>query len=200
MAEQSQARRSYQDSCRRLQQDGGLAAGESPPIPPQRPSYDDPEPLGIRFFRTRVTGDFSNLTLPRTFFGRSEVAAASFRNGDLSESTLCWNDFIGVDFSGCSLRSSDLRAAIFNGVNFARCDLRGVDFRHSRFDGCDFTDADLRGIKLTRSHGEKIKLSLQQKEGVHGRIAMAKNPAAGSMRFIGGAKYRRQPERFLTPR
>jgi uncharacterized protein YjbI with pentapeptide repeats len=71
----------------------------APPIPQRKPRYDDDETLGVSFFRTRVAGDLSGLTLPRTFFGRSEIKGASFRGTDLRESRLCWNDFIDVDFS-----------------------------------------------------------------------------------------------------
>jgi len=68
----------------------------------------------VEFFRTRVSDDkFENLTLPRTFFGRSEIRDMSFRGTDLSESTLCWNDFIAVDFSDCDLSNGDLRASLF---------------------------------------------------------------------------------------
>jgi uncharacterized protein YjbI with pentapeptide repeats len=113
-----------------------------------------------------VSGDSSNLTVPRTFFGRSEVSGASFRNTDLSESTLCWNDFVEVDFSDGSLRGGDLRAAVFDGVIFARCDLRGADLRRSSFKRCEFTDADLRGAKLTREQAVLLELSLEQERGV----------------------------------
>jgi uncharacterized protein YjbI with pentapeptide repeats len=179
MADENQSRRSYEDSCRVLQRDGWLDPGEVPPIAAHRPMYDDAEPLGVRFFRTQLAGDFSNLTLPRAFFGRSEVAAASFRNSDLSESTLCWNDFVGVDFSDCSLRSSDLRAAIFNGVQFVRCDLRQADLRRSRFQDCDFTDADLRGTKLTRSQEAQMKLSPRQEETVAWQDNDGEEPGGG---------------------
>jgi uncharacterized protein YjbI with pentapeptide repeats len=179
MAGRAKSRLSYEESCRLLQQNGWVEPGKIPPIATQRPSHDDPEPLGVQFFRTRVEGDFSQMTLPRTFFGRSEVAAAFFRNSDLSESTLCWNDFIGVDFTDCSLRCSDLRAAVFNGVNFTRCDLREADLRHSRFDDCDFADADLRETKLTRSQAAQLKLSLRQKESVTWQESDGEEPGGG---------------------
>lgn len=79
----------------------------------------------VFIFRTRVQGDFRAMSLLRTFFGRSEVSEASFHDCDLSESTFCWCDFIGVDFSDADLRASDLRASNFERVRFDRCDLRG---------------------------------------------------------------------------
>jgi uncharacterized protein YjbI with pentapeptide repeats len=161
-----EARRTYEHSCQELQQLGLLDPGAIPPLPAQRPSYDDEQPLGVSFFRTLVSADLSNMTLPRTFFGRSEVSEASFRNSDLSGSTLCWNDFVSVDFSNCSLKGSDMRASTFKHVNFTRSDLQDADLRLSQFEDCDFTDANLRGAKLTRSQAKRIGLSASQKEGV----------------------------------
>jgi uncharacterized protein YjbI with pentapeptide repeats len=176
---ENKQRRDYEKSYRELQRLGWLESDEVLPLPLRRPSYDDEEPLGIRFFRTRVSGDFSDMTLPRTFFARSEVAAASFSNTDLSESTLCWNDFIGVDFSDACLRGSDLRAAIFNGVNFSRCDLREADLSQSSFEDCDFTDADLRGAKLTRPNATRLGLSSQQSDGVAWQESDGDEPGGG---------------------
>ena len=69
---------------------------------------------GVSFFRTRVGDDLRGLTLPRTFFGRSEIKGASFHGTDLRESNLCWNDFVDVDFSQTVLSNSDLRARCSN--------------------------------------------------------------------------------------
>src|ERR1051325_9855066 len=113
----------YETSCRRLYELGLADSDVAPPIPDHRPRFDDEEPLGASFFRTRVEGDLSGLSLPRTYFGRSEVTAASFQNTDLNESTLCWNDFIDVDFSRASLGNSDLRASLFERVSFAHSEL-----------------------------------------------------------------------------
>ncbi len=176
---ESKPRRDYEQSCRDLQKDGWLEPGAVSPMPARLPGYDDPEPLGVSFFRTRVAGDLSNMTLPRTFFSRSEVAAVSFRNSDLSESTLCWNDFVGVDFSDSSLRGSDLRAADFNGVKFSRCDLRDADLRRSSFEDCDFTDADMRGTKLTSPQAAGLRLSLSQTESVDWQASDGEEPGGG---------------------
>src|SRR5262245_50280372 len=95
MSSERATRLSYEESCRLLQRlrlysDAGTE-GVIPPIPDHRPQHDDKAPLGVRFFRTWVgEDDLENLTLPRTFFGRSEIGPASFKNTDLSESTLCW--------------------------------------------------------------------------------------------------------------
>jgi BTB/POZ domain-containing protein KCTD9 len=179
MGTESQARLGYAESCHKLQEAGWLDPGEIPPLPVRRPSHDDSAPLGVSFFRTRVSGYFSNMTLSRTFFGRSEVAAASFKNCDLSESTLCWNDFTGVDFSYCDLRMSDLRASIFNGVNFSHCDLREADLRRASFDDCDFSDADLRGTKMTRRQAARLNLSSMQKESVAFQATDGEEPGGG---------------------
>jgi hypothetical protein len=76
-------RLSYPKSCARL---SIYLNGKIPPMPSRQPRHDDDE-LGVSFFRTRVEGDLSNLTIPRTFFGRSEIIEASFCGTDLTEST-----------------------------------------------------------------------------------------------------------------
>lgn len=91
---------------------------------------------GLTFFRTRCEGDYSALTLPRTFFGRSLIEKASFANTDLSESVLCWNDFVDVNFEGASLSGADLRAAVFTRCRFAGADLRKADLRGARLVKC----------------------------------------------------------------
>jgi hypothetical protein len=162
-------RLSYEESRRLLQRLGYPEAGAEgviPPMPDYRSQCNDGEPVGIRFFRTWVGFDESNLenlTLPRTFIGRSEVGPVSFKNTDLSESTLCWNDFNEVNFTDADLSRCDLRASIFREVKFVRTDLRNADLRRSSFKACDFTDADMRGAKLTRKQGRQIPLSDQQR-------------------------------------
>ena len=160
-------RLSYEDSCRRLQQ-GYRDARGIPPMPDHVPRLDDPEPLGVSFFRTSVGEgyDLGNLTLPRTFFGRSEIDDASFKNTDLTESNLCWNNFTDVDFTDAVLARSDLRASLFNRVRFVRADLRGADLRRSSFDDCLFDDALMSGVVLTREQGRGLKLSEQQRAAI----------------------------------
>src|ERR1035438_7764265 len=107
MSSERATRLSYEDSCRLLQRIGYPDAGAEgviPPIPDHRPQCDDEAPLGVSFFRTFVgESALENLTLSRTFFGKSEVGPVSFKNTDLSESTLCWNDFNGVNFTDADL-------------------------------------------------------------------------------------------------
>jgi uncharacterized protein YjbI with pentapeptide repeats len=81
----------------------------------------------------------------------------SFRNSDLNQSCMCWNDFIDCDFTDADLTCSDLRASIFRGCKFVRCNLTGADLRRSSFEHCDFTDADLTGA---RAQGEQDDLDL----------------------------------------
>ena len=154
----------YEDSCRRLQPDY-IDPGTIPPMPRRLPRHDDPEPLGVSFFRTFVGEgeDLSNLTLPRTFFGRSEINDAAFRNTDLTESNLCWNDFIDVDLTGAVLARSDLRASQFLRVRFDGADLRGADMRRSSFINCRFETARLDGAVLTRKQGQRMSLSEEQR-------------------------------------
>ena len=177
------ARRSYEESCRLLQQRGYPdvgSPGEIPPLPNRRPQCDDDEPLGVTFFRTLVGGHaLEDLTLPRTFFGRSEVSRISFRNTDLSESTLCWNDFIEVDFTDADLSACDLRASLFTRVVFVRTALRGADLRRSTFEECDFTDADLRGAKLTHAQGRKLTISPEQRQVIDWQDDEGEQPPGG---------------------
>jgi uncharacterized protein YjbI with pentapeptide repeats len=151
-------------------------------MPDRRPDISDYGTNGAWFFRTWVgvgrpfglapsrreddvevaEHALANLTLPRTFFGRSEISSISFRNTDLSESTLCWNDFIEVDFTDADLSVADLRASLFKRVAFVRANLRNADLRRSNFKECDFTAADMAGAKLTWKQGEGIHLSDEQ--------------------------------------
>ena len=148
-------RLSYEESCRFLRQAGCLGDVPDdalPPLPERMPRHDDVEPLGVSFFRTLLADvKLENLTLPRTFFGRSEVRDVSFRNTDLAESNLCWNDFVRVDFRDARLALADLRTSVFTDVDFAGADLRRCDFRGSTIKRCDFTGASLEGAILTRS-------------------------------------------------
>jgi BTB/POZ domain-containing protein KCTD9 len=198
MSAERASRLSYEDSCRFLQRHnylGGETAGAIPPMPEHRPQFDDGEPLGVGFYRTwiglgrrevypigwvEVTElALENLTLPRTFFGRSEVGPISFRNTDLSESTLCWNDFIEVDFTDADLSESDLRASIFTRVTFVRTNLRNADLRGSDFEACDFADAEMVGVKLTRKQGKRIHLSDEQSKVVEWHDSDGEEPPGG---------------------
>ncbi|MBX3412164.1 MAG: pentapeptide repeat-containing protein [Pirellulales bacterium] len=164
----AESRASYEESIRRIQELGYLGSDEQPPLPDHLPQYDDDEPLGLTFFRTRVGegDDLSNLTIPRTFFGRSEIRDTSFRNTDLSESNLCWNDFIDVDFTGAVLTRSDMRASIYERVNFKFADLRHADLRRSKFETCTFDDALMDGAVLTRGQGTCLLLDDLQRRVV----------------------------------
>ena len=165
----STSRLSYEDSCRRLQQ-SYIDASVIPPMLDHLPQSDD-EVLGVSFFRTFVGegDDLSNLTLPRTFFGRSEINNALFQNTDFTESNLCWNDFTDVNFTNAILACSDLRASVFTNVKFVSSDLTKADMRLSSFESCDFTNAHMAGAVLTRTQGAQLALSDKQ----HAEIAWA---------------------------
>lgn len=141
-------RRSYADSCRELERQGWIK--RAPPQPPPRRPQPGDDGRGISFLRTSVSdATLSHLTIPRTFFGRSEVARTSFHDTDLSESTLCWNDFIDVDFKEASLVECDLRASLFERVDFRDADLSGADMRRSSFVDCSFVGTQMTDAKLT---------------------------------------------------
>jgi hypothetical protein len=194
MSSRRVTRLSYEESCRLLQRLGYPdveADGVIPPIPDHRPQCDDEAPLGVSFFRTFVGQDIEegdedashrdleNLTLPRTFFGRSYIQHVSFKNTDLYESTMCWNDFTEVNFTDADLSGCDLRASIFSEVDFVRTNLRNADLRRSTFEACDFTDADMAGAKLTRKQGERIHLSVEQQKVIDWQDTDGDEPPGG---------------------
>jgi BTB/POZ domain-containing protein KCTD9 len=137
--------------------------------------------LGVTFFRTMVSDEVSldNLTLPRTFFGRSEVRRASFRNTDLTESNLCWNDCRGVDFTGAILAKADMRSSLFADVNFTAGDLRGADLRGSSFERCTFEGALLEGAVLTNDQAATLSLTSRQRQAIDWRIDPGGEPGGG---------------------
>ena len=169
----------YEASCKRLHELGWPDSEPAPPIPQRKPRYDDDETLGVSFFRTRVVGDLSDLTLPRTFFGRSEIKGASFRGTDLRESRLCWNDFIDVDFSETILSDADLRASLFERVSFAGTDLRFADLRRSTFTNCVFDRASMKGTILTRRLGKTLALSGSQLSEINWTDDDGEEPVGG---------------------
>jgi uncharacterized protein YjbI with pentapeptide repeats len=163
----SNARRTYAESCHLLQTLGILPKGDIPPLPAVMPAFDDAH-LGVSFFRTFL-GDkaLENLALPRTYFGRSEIRGTSFKNSDLSESRLCWNDFIDVNFTEATLRGSDLRASVYERVKFVRADLQNADLRCAKFEDCHFAGANFRGAKATKGARILESLAPEQLAGIN---------------------------------
>ena len=174
-------RLSYELSCARLRQLGLLDADDHPPLPDRLPQPGDDAPLGVSIFRTRLEDavDFSDLTLPRTFFGRSEVNRVSFWNCDLHESNLCWNDFNGTDFTGADLVGSDMRSSIFERVLFVTTNLSGADLRRSSFIDCDFEQAAMKGVLLTRPQAATMYLSEPQRQDIDWRDESGPEPGGG---------------------
>jgi uncharacterized protein YjbI with pentapeptide repeats len=174
-------RLSYELSCSRLREIGLLAPDDRAPMPKRVPQYDDDEPLGVNIFRMRLADslDLSDLSLPRTFFGRSEISQVSFRNSDLHESNLCRNDFLGVDFTGADLSHSDMRSSIFKGIQLAASNLAGADLRRSSFVDCAFENAVMRGVALTRQQGGTIRLSATQRNEIDWRDEDGPEPGGG---------------------
>jgi len=172
-------RLSYEDSCRALQDRQLIEPGAIPPLPVESPRYDDEAP-GVSFFRTMLAdAKLQHLTLPRTFFGRSEIRATSFRDTDLSGSTANWNDFIEVDFGDADLSGSDLRACLFERVRFAGASLAGVDFRYCGFKQCDFSEADLTDAKLTQKVGAALRLTAEQQSVIDWQPDDGEEPEGG---------------------
>lgn len=155
-------RLTYEQSCKLLEEFGAVNLGEIPPIPQVMPRFDD-EILGVNFFRSAVEGArLENLTIPRTFFGRSELRNVSFAGSDMSQSNLCWNDFIQVNFQSCSLSGADLRASLYEQCNFAECDLSGADLRRASFKDCIFTGALFYGAIVPERLRKECSLSPEQ--------------------------------------
>lgn len=173
----SDQRLSYDDSCERLKPE---YISETPRLPDRMPRYDDEEP-GLSFFKTYVGdgADFSNLTIPRTYFSRSEISDISFQNTDLSQSYLCWNDFVDVDFSSANLSEADLRGSAYRNVNFTSARLNDADLRHSTFEDCDFEGADLAGATLSRSQKRSLSLTSRQIKAVDWRWRAGPLPDGG---------------------
>ena len=172
-------RLSYEDSCRALQKQKLLEPGLIPQLRCEPPRHGDTSP-GVSFFRTMIAdAKLERLTLPRTFISRSEFRATSFKDTDLSGSTVNWNDFIDVNFTSTDLSGSDLRACVFNGVKFKKANLTGVDFRYCGFTKCDFTGADLTDARLTQKTGRSIRLSPEQQSVIDWQADDGDEPEGG---------------------
>jgi hypothetical protein len=133
----------FAQSCDLIAKYGDVPADLTLSLNAGVPQYDD-ELSGVSFFRTRIYEvRWERLTLPRTFFGRSEIEKSSFAWSDFTESNLCWNDFKEVCFKGTLLKGADLRASTFRHCNFNQSDLTGADLRRSTFVKCNFGGAKL---------------------------------------------------------
>jgi len=131
-----------------------------PYIQPRMPHPKDNGPLGFHFFKQTVRdADFRNLTLPRTFFGRSLLERVDFTGIDLRQSWMCWNDFIDCDFSEADLSGCQMRASVFTRCKFVAADLRRADLRQSSFEGCDLTLARMNGTKADYVYADDFGLS-----------------------------------------
>ena len=156
------SRLTYEQSCKLLEEYGVVNPGQVPPMPQAIPKHDD-EVLGVNFFRTGIeNARLENLTIPKTFFGRSELREVSFADSDLSESNLCWNDFISVSFRACLLSRSDLRASIYEKCDFTNCDVSGSDLRRASFKSCIFEGTIFNGALLPERLKTECGFSVDQ--------------------------------------
>jgi BTB/POZ domain-containing protein KCTD9 len=159
-------RLSYEDSFRFLQSEGWEGPGDIPPLPDRPPRYDD-ETLGLSFFRTFVKdAKLEYLTIPRTYFGRSQIDNVSLAGSDLHESVANWNDLNQVDFSMADLRAFDFRGCVLRRIRFDGALLNGADLRCCSIEDCSFVDADMTGAHITRDTGASLCLSAQQREQI----------------------------------
>jgi uncharacterized protein YjbI with pentapeptide repeats len=155
-------------------------AGEIAYIPPRMPRYDDPEPLGLSFFRTRVMHqNFSGLSMPRTFFGRSELEAVAFDRTDLSESCMTWCNWVSCSFVESVLRGADLRSSRFAYCDFRGADLSLADLRRSTLIDCAFDSALMNNLRLCRKQRKYLQLSGSQLSGILWRWFPGELPPGG---------------------
>jgi uncharacterized protein YjbI with pentapeptide repeats len=174
------SRPSFEESIERLKALGIIGADETPRLPDQMPQADDEDPCGLSIYRMALEGrELDGLSLPRTFFGLSEISECTFRSADLSESNLCWNGFHNVDFSGADMTGCDLRASIYENVNFSGANLSQADLRQCDFVGCTFAGATLSGAKLTREAAEALDLSDSQRSSVDWQADEGDEPLGG---------------------
>jgi hypothetical protein len=147
-----------------------------------------PHPTGGRGTRDYykcglANADYSNLTLPRVFFGRSFVERVNYRNTDLSQSWMCWNDFVDCDLSGADLSGCEMRSSIFRRCRFVGANLAGADLRRSSFEGCDFTGAVLRGTRADEGYADEYelteRLSVEQLEAMEWHEDPGPEPPGG---------------------
>jgi len=136
----------------------------APRLPADMPNFDDEEEAGFSAYKKGWPdgGDFANLSLPRSFFGRSEFRNVDFQNTDLSESRMCWNDFIDCNFTGADLTGADLRASLFERCCFTGATLLGADVRQSTFDGCNFGGAKMNGCTAELAQRDDIAPDAEQ--------------------------------------
>jgi uncharacterized protein YjbI with pentapeptide repeats len=164
-------RLSWSQTWRQLERDGFDLGDRTPtgrPFHPRKmPSFDDKR-RGFGFFKEGLEdGDMSNLSLSRLFVGRSRFKEVDFSNSDLSESRLCWNDFVNCRFQHAILKGCDGRASIWKKCDFRDADLSRCDWRHSRFVKCRFESALCEGMRLTRDQNGHLELDEQQLAQVH---------------------------------
>ncbi len=155
----------------------------APHLPSRMPNFDDEDAVNATFFRSGWEGtDLSELTLPRTYFGRSSFQDVSFRGSELVESRMCWNDFIRCDFSEADLSRCDMRAVRFEACIFRGADLSGADLRRSSFDACILEGAKLAGaIAHRHSAAEDLVplLTKAQREEVRWVMELGDEPPGG---------------------
>jgi BTB/POZ domain-containing protein KCTD9 len=174
-------RLNFLNSIERLRLMGLIGPEDNLVIPKRMPQYDDDAIDGFSIFRMGLEGtvDLSNLTLPRTYIGRSELNGVSFRNSDINESNMCWNDFISSDFEFAKLDSSDMRATNFSNCNFTHCSLKQADLRHSSFSDCRFVNANLNGAIITKSQLTELGLTKEQMISIDLRADAGPEPEGG---------------------
>jgi len=116
----------------------------------------------LDYFRTACWGRHWNcLTLPRSYFAKTDLERCSFRNTDLSGSRIVVNDIVDCDFREADLTGACL-ASLFVECDFSAATLNGADLRRSTFIDCTFAGASMQGTKLLQEDREALPLSSLQ--------------------------------------
>ena len=175
-------------------------------IGPKMPAQDD-EVLRFSFYKHVVEdADLSNLTIPRTFFGRSGFTRVDFRNTDLTESRMCWNDFIECDFRGAGLSHCDMRSSVFTRCQFGKATLQGADLRGAWFEECTFRGAEVWGAIADYVNADETDFDSRLTEKQRKAMEWHEDPAtsrtggeiAGAIRAAHGARLWERSKRPAT--
>lgn len=153
----------------------------APILPAAMPNFDDEEEAGFSVHKGGWPDgcDLANLSLPRSYFGRSLFQGVDFQNTDLSGSRMCWNDFVDCDFSAADLTGADLRASLFQRCRFTGATLAGADLRHSCFEDCDFTGAGMSGCVAEAAQRASLRPTQEQAAGIDWRSEPGPKPPGG---------------------
>ena len=134
----------------------------------------------MTFYRVLISDEkYEERYLLKTLFGRSLLENVSFRNSDLSGSTLTWSDFINVNFSYANLSNSDLRSSVFENVDFSNSNLSNSDLRGLDLKTCNLSGAIMTSAKATHELKNQNVLSPKQIQEIEWHDDEGEEPEGG---------------------